>query len=58
MAAHSPASAEHGDAVSRVRASTGPILSLDIGSGTQDVLLALPGQRRQVMMISKISRMT
>ena len=45
MAVHTPASAEDGDAVSRLLASTGPILSLDIGSGTQDVLLALPGQR-------------
>ncbi len=40
MAELSPASA--GDAVARLLAAAGPILSLDIGSGTQDVLLALP----------------
>lgn len=37
MAELSPASA--GDAVARLLAAAGPILSLDIGSGTQDVLL-------------------
>lgn len=42
MAELSPASA--GDAVARLLAAAGPILSLDIGSGTQDVLLALPGR--------------
>ena len=45
MAELSPASA--GDAVARLLAAAGPILSLDIGSGTQDVLLALPGERAE-----------
>ena len=36
-----------GDAVARLLAAAGPILSLDIGSGTQDVLLALPGERAE-----------
>ena len=39
MAELSPASA--GDAVARLLAAAGPILSLDIGSGTQDVLLPM-----------------
>lgn len=45
MAELSPAAA--GDAVARLLAAAGPILSLDIGSGTQDVLLALPGERAE-----------
>ena len=45
MAELSPASA--GNAVARLLAAAGPILSLDIGSGTQDVLLALPGERAE-----------
>ena len=43
MAELSPA----GDAVARLLAAAGPILSLDIGSGTQDALLALPGERAE-----------
>lgn len=35
------------DSVARVLTATGPILSLDIGSGTQDALLALPGERAE-----------
>ncbi len=36
-----------GSAVARLLDKTGPILSLDIGSGTQDALLALPGERAE-----------
>lgn len=50
MAELSPASA--GDAVARLLAAAGPILSLDIGSGTQDVLLALPGERPKIGPVS------
>ena len=46
MADCSPASPD-GDGVARLLDAVGPILSLDIGSGTQDVLLALPGQRAE-----------
>lgn len=40
-----PVSEDGGEAVARLLAATGPILSLDIGSGTQDALLAVPGVR-------------
>ena len=42
-----PSSVDAGDATARLLINTGPILSLDIGSGTQDVLLALPGKRAE-----------
>lgn len=50
MAELSPASA--GDAVARLLAAAGPILSLDIGSGTQDVLLALPANGPKIGPVS------
>lgn len=42
-----PTSTNSDDPVSRFLSATGPVLSLDIGSGTQDVLLALPGERAE-----------